>query len=279
MSVLPRVEPTSAQEREMEEANSPLDRVAMADVIDLALWAGQLLMQNGAESQRVLETVRTIGTGLGCDSADVFVSSNAISVTYSSGGDFRTKIRGVTSGGVDMTIVAALSHLAHRVSEGKFDRQKVRAELERISTMPRHYNRWLTAAAVGLAGAAFSRLLGGDWPVFGVTLVAAAAGMLLRQTLTRRHFNVLLIVVITAFVIGLLVGVANLFQFSPHPELAVAAAVLLLVPGIPFVNAVEDLIKGHISLGLARGTMGALIIFAIALGLILAMALTGVTGV
>ena len=39
-----------------------LKREVLADIVDLALTAGQLLMQNGAESQRVEETVRRVAT-------------------------------------------------------------------------------------------------------------------------------------------------------------------------------------------------------------------------
>lgn len=45
----------------------PLDRETLTDIVDLALTAGLLLMENGAESERVEETVRIVGTGLGCD--------------------------------------------------------------------------------------------------------------------------------------------------------------------------------------------------------------------
>ena len=66
-----------------------------------------------------------------------------------------------------------MSHLRHRVEEGKFDRFLVRQDLAHRRP-PRHYNRGLTVLMVGLACAAFSRLFGGDWPVFGVTLIAAS---------------------------------------------------------------------------------------------------------
>lgn len=219
-----------------------------------------------------------LGTGLGCDWGNVLVSYNAIIVTHVSGDEFRTKIRRVGAMGVNMSLIEAISHLTHRVEEGEYDRLKVRVELERLSATPRHYNRWVTALAVGLACAAFSRLLGGDWPVFGVTLAAATIAMVVRHELMHRNFNLLLVVITTAFVAGGLAGLLNRFQFSPHLELALAASVLLLVPGVPFINAVEDLIKGHIVVGLARGTASGLIILAIALGLILAMRLTGIRG-
>jgi uncharacterized membrane protein YjjP (DUF1212 family) len=259
-------------------AGPAVDRETLADIVDLALWAGQLLMENGAESQRAEETVRLLGTGLGADWGDVFVSHNAIIVSHSSGDEFRTRTRRLGQGGVNMTLVAAISHLTHRVAEGKYDRFQVRAELERISSLPRHYGRLTTVLMVGLACAAFSRLFGASWLVFAVTLVATCVAMLVRQGLTRHGFNTYLVVLATALVAGLLVGLVNLAHLSPHLETAMAAAVLMLVPGVPFINAVEDLIKGHTVVGLARGTTAVLVILAIALGLILAMQLTGVKG-
>ena len=105
-----------------------------------------------------------------------------------------------------MSILEAISHLAHRAEEGKYDRHRVRTELERISATPRRYNRWVTAVLVGLACAAFCRLFGGDWLAMAVTWLAATVAMLIRQELAQRHFNQLLVVIVTAFVAGGLVG-------------------------------------------------------------------------
>ena len=261
-----------------EPARSQLDRDTLTDIVDLALWAGQLLMQNGAESERVEETVHTMGTGLGCDWGDVLVFPNAIVLTHMSGEEVRTRIQRVAEAGVNMTLISAISHLTHRVGEGKYDRFQVRAELERINSTPRHYNRLLTTLAVGLTCAAFSRLFGGDWNIFGVTLVAALAAMVVRQELYERQFNALLVTVVTAFIAGSLVGLSDLLRISSQSEIGMAASVLLLVPGVSFINAVEDQIKGHTLAGLARGVTGVLIILAIALGLLLAIELTGVAG-
>ncbi len=273
-----KTKPVVEKKAQDRVAKPSLDREALADIVDLALRAGQLLMENGSESQRVEETIRTLGTSLGCDWGDVLVSHNAIVVSYSSRGEFRTKIRRVSRGGVNMSLIEEISHLTHRVEEGKFDNTKIRAELARISTYPRHYNRWFTVIAVGLACAAFSRLFGGDWPVFGVTWGAASIAMFIRQEFTLRHFNSMLVVIASAFVAGGMVGVIyGLTMFSRQVGLALAASVLFLVPGVPFINAVEDLIKGYTVVGLARGATSALIILAIALGLLTAMCLIGIS--
>jgi uncharacterized membrane protein YjjP (DUF1212 family) len=129
---------------------------------------------------------------------------------------------------------------------------------------------------VGLACAAFSQLFGGDAAAFAVTWIASSVAMFVRQQLVLRHFNTLLVAMITAFVAAGLAGVAIKAGWTQTPRATLAAAVLLLVPGVQLVNAAEDLIKGYTVTGLARGVVGALISFAIALGLLLAVSLLGV---
>lgn len=254
-----------------------LSHTELADIVDLSLWAGQLLMHHGAESQRIEETIHRMGTALGCDWMDVFVSANDIAVTTISGDDFRTKIRRVVGLHVNMTAVSAVSRLSTRVVNGERDRFEVRTELERISQTTSHYPRWLVIVMVGLACASFSQLFGGGWITFGVTYLAAGVALMVRQELAKRHFNALLVVTATAFVSGLLTSTAALFQWSNQPDIAQVSAVLLLVPGVPLINAAEDVITGHTVVGLARGFIGALISLAIALGLLLAIGLIGVS--
>lgn len=264
------------QVNQQPAAKPPLHYEELREVITLSLWAGQLLLQHGAESQRVEETVHRLGTGMGCDWMDILVSTNALTVTTISGGEFRTKIRRVPVLGVNMTIVDEVNTLSRRVTAGELSRSQIRAELKRISTTPPRYNRWLVVAMVGLACASFSRLFDGDWPAFGVTLVSASVAMVVRQELTRRHFNALMVVVMTAFVAGLLASSATLFEWSAQPQTTLIASVLLLVPGVPLINGVEDLIKGHLVTGMARGMLGLLVSAGIALGLLVAMLLVGV---
>jgi uncharacterized membrane protein YjjP (DUF1212 family) len=85
-------------------------------------------------------------------------------------------------------------------------------------------------------------------------------------------------VITTAFAAGIIGATAMAWKLGDHPQAALAASVLLLVPGVPLINAAEDLLKGHTLMGTVRGATGVLISLCIALGLLIAMALTGVNG-
>jgi len=251
----------------------PLEREELREVIILSLWAGQLLLQNGAPTATVEETVHRIGTGLGCNWMDVVVQAEAVIVTASNRGEFRTKARRVVRLGVDMSAVDAVNALSRRIWEDEVSRDEVWVELRYISDAGHIYGRWNVVLLVGLACAAFSRLFGGDLPTLFITFAASATAMTVRQELTRRHFNSLLVVIATAFVAGLVASSAA--WFSDTPENALASAVLLLVPGVPLINAAEDLIEGYYTVGITRGVTGAVISLALALGLLIAMQLTG----
>jgi uncharacterized membrane protein YjjP (DUF1212 family) len=248
-----------------------MDRDALSEVVELALWAGRLLMEHGAETQRVEEGVRSIGIGLGCEWGNVVITHGAIIVTYGGGGDFRTKIHSVKPGGVDMSLIEAVSHLCHRADEGRLSAAQVRSDLARIEAARPQFGVWQTTLAAGLGCGAFCRLFDGDWAAVGVTFLASGVGMVVRSAGARRGYNPFLVCGATAFVAASIVG---LVHPGRTPAAALAASVVLLVPGPALINSVEDVIKGHIIAGLARATFAALILVFATLGLVLAMALT-----
>lgn len=253
-------------------------REELREVITLALWAGQMLLQNGADTTRVEETVHRLGTSLGCDWMDIIVLPDAIIATTINNHEFRTKARRAPGRGVNMQLIAEINELSYQATSGKLDSAKLRQELRRIDEMPRNYNRWLVVFGVGLACASFSRLFEGDWFVFMITFFASSSAMLVRQELHKHYFNSLIIVTATAFIAGIIASSATLFQLSSNPSIAIAASVLLLVPGVPLINAAEDLINGHVLAGVMRGVWGLLIVFGIALGLVLVIWITGISG-
>lgn len=257
----------------------PLPYEELADVIDLSLLTGQLLLQHGADSARIEATVHHIGTGLGCNWLDILVSPNAILITTTSGDQFRTKLRRVTRLGVNMAMIVTINDLSRRVYSGELDRFTLRQALEAAIDADPEYDRWTVVVMVGLACGAFSKLFGGDWVVFIMTVIASGTAMFVRQELAHRYFNQYIMVTVTAFVATVVAGLALMLNLSENPTIALSASVLLLVPGVPLINAAEDIIQGHALIGVVRGVIGGLISVSIALGIIMAITLLRIEGI
>ncbi len=256
----------------------PLTVEQQEEITRMAIWAGQLLLQHGAESAVVESVVHRLGTTLGCDWVDVAITANALVMTTTSHQRFITKTRRVVDRGIDMRRVSDIERLCVMAEKRIIDVAEVRRRLRFISDRPRPYNRYLVVVMIGLSCAAFSRLAGGDWLVFAITFCAAALAMYVRQEIAHRHFSPLINFTVAAAVATSVASVAPAFQLGNKPQLALVASVLLLVPGFPFMNAISDMVKGHVNVGLARWTFALLLSTCVAIGILLAMNLTGVWG-
>jgi uncharacterized membrane protein YjjP (DUF1212 family) len=245
---------------------------APSEDVELALTMGQLLMDHGAQSDVVEQAVRAAGTSLGIRWDAVLVTYNALVVTERSGDTYTTTVRRVGPRAVNMSLLATADQLGRQVSDGKLSSAQLGQALRELASAPRHYPPALTAVAVGLACAAFSRLFQGDWPAFAATFAGSAGAMWVRHHYAKRAPNRLIFAAVSACVAGSIVGgLQQLFGLSGTPAAAYVACILMLVPGVPAINAVQDLIRGHVSVALARGAETILVLLAAALGLMLSL--------
>jgi uncharacterized membrane protein YjjP (DUF1212 family) len=237
---------------------------------------GQLLMDHGAETERVEQTMHACGKSFGCAFSAVLVTHEALWLCRR-GSVTSTVLRRARPSAVNMSLIEALSHLSHRVGEGAVGRRELGAALAQLERAPRHYPAWLTGVAVALACAAFSRLFQGDWGAFFATFVGAGGAMALRHSVAARKPNRLIFAggsaAAAAFLVGLL---QRFFELSATAGAAYVACALMVVPGVPSINAVQDLIKGHVAVGLARAAETGLLILAGALGILLGLGLAWV---
>jgi len=150
-----------------------------------------------------------------------------------------------------------------------------RARLEAVEAAPPLWNRWLVVVAMGLCAASLSILFLGDWPTFWIVWLAGSVGTWLRQELGRRGMNLFFIAFAGALVSGIIGGIAVHLGLSGTPALCLIAPGMIIVPGVPLVNGVQDMFKNHMTLGLSRLGLGVLITLAIALGLFAATLVTG----
>ena len=100
---------------------------------------------------------------------------------------------------------------------------------------------------VGLANASFCRLFAA------------------RQRMQAHGVNHFLIFIISAFMASLCASAA--LRFDCTAETALATSVLYLVPGVPLINGVIDIVEGHILIGFSRLINALLLIICIAIGL------------
>jgi uncharacterized membrane protein YjjP (DUF1212 family) len=248
---------------------------ALEPIAMVALDAGRMLMEAGARAASIEKIVAKFAHGLGADRVDLRIGYASLAITIGIGPNGITRMRKVGHLGVNQRLDQELWHLAKRIKEKKLTVEQTRAELERLAAQTKRHSTWVMAVAVGLACAAFGRLLGVDWLATGPVFVAATIGQLIRRDLLARHANVFICASVVAFLSALLGGLGAHWAGSETVTTAMIASILLLVPGIPSVNAQSDILEGHPTLGSARAVTVAVLLIFVAAGLWFAQVLTG----
>ncbi|MEL0629311.1 threonine/serine exporter family protein [Psychromonas aquatilis] len=253
-----------------------LSREAQTELTRVAVYAGQILHQHGAESRVIEQTVQRIGIALGADSVELSLSPDAIVITSLFDGHCITTTRRCYDRGINMHMVCEVLRICVMAEKQLLDTKEVNKRLKRLK--PFKHNRWLVVLMVAFSCASFSHFFGGDRGVYWLTFVAAGLTMLLRQELAHRHHNPFINFSIAAFIATSIASLGVIFEIGDNPQIAMAASVLLLVPGFPLINAVSDMLKGHINMGIARWVFATLLTVSVSIGIVASMTLTGVSG-
>jgi uncharacterized membrane protein YjjP (DUF1212 family) len=132
------------------------------------------------------------------------------------------------------------------------------------------------AVAVGVACAAFGRLLGVDWAGVAPILIASAVGQMVRRQLALHHVNVFISATAVAFLGSTLCGLGARWAGSQTLATDIIAPVLLIVPGVPAFNAEYDILEGHPTIGGSRAIWVVVIVVFMTVGVWLAQGLLGV---
>ena len=257
-------------------AASPPDAAGLDLLTHLTLQVGRILLQNGSDTEQVQASMVRFATAFGVET-NLLVSYEAVLVTVVAGEQIRTKVGHRLPGiGVGMVAIEAVNRLVDDAGSGRLRLDDVQAALDAIEHQPPAYPGWLVVAGLGMTAASLGRLFGGDGFACLAAGLAGMAGTWVRLELGRRHVNP----VASAFLVVLLSGIAGgvIMDLVPShtPALALVAPAMILVPGVPLINGILDMIRNHVTMGLSRLGFASLVVLAIALGMFGATRLTGV---
>ena len=238
--------------------------------------ASVLMLEFGAESILIEQTAERLGIALGVNSVEMSLIPAAIVLTTLYNNQSVTTTRRVHHKPINMSIVCDIQKMVIQIERNNYNANYVMEYLKNIK--PNLYNRWLVIFMVGFACASFSNLQNGDVNAFFITFAVASFAMFIRQELNRKRFMMIITFGITAFIATCIASLSILFNLSTTPNVILASSVLLLVPGVPFVNSFLDAFKGYLSMGWGRWLQAMILTIASSSGIVLAMSLLNIKG-
>lgn len=241
-----------------------------AAVGELVLEVGTLLMSSGANTNRIRLTMQRIAESYHYK-ADFLITHRAIMLTLQDGeASCFNEIR--QAGGLlpNFRIVSGLSKLSWKIKEETPDISEAFQEVERLKSLA-HYPRWVVLVMVAFACSSFCRIAGGNPLEMSIVFVASFTGLFAKQELGKKKVNPYVGVFLASFITTMISGGVELFHPYEHDNMAFITSILYLVPGIPLINSMIDILDGYSINGLVRAVTGFAISFAIASGLLIAL--------
>jgi len=235
-------------------------------LMDLAIDLGYELAMSGAETFRVEESVTRLLGAYGVDS-DVFAIPNYIMITIRrADGTPITRMRRIGYHGNNMDSVEKFSNVSRRFVTETPTLQEGHQWLADTRKSCRSYPMIVQYLAHLIGAGGFGLFMGGTM-VDG--LCAGACGLLVGvvdKYLDRLKANQFFRTIAASFLMAMLAYVFGAVGIARNPDAVTIGALMLLVPGLLFTNAMRDIIYGDTNSGVNRIVQVFLVAAALSLG-------------
>ena len=169
-----------------------------------------------------------------------------------------------------MKIISAVSRLTWRALRDHYTLDEFKGELEAVANRPR-YPHWLTVLSAGAGCGAFCTLFGCDLNAAVYTAISAIIGKIIQMQCAERFgINPYVSMTFAAFTATICAYLSHLLPTATpwHPLIA---ASLFLVPGVPMINALSDILNTYLISGVARIMHTLVIVGAMTFGIVFAI--------
>ncbi len=254
--------------------------------LDILLKTGCLLLESLADTSRVLRNMKRVAAFLGFHEKNLHISINYDIILANLSDEYHsfTKFRHCEGHSVNLWAIMKVSKLTWNCIRDDYSLERYEEELAAIRNHKRNYTPWQVAIGGGFACGGFCIQFGCDWTAFFYASIAAILGFRLRMWLGAKKMNAYVSIAVAAFVSTILAwgfmllsthtDVGWLRSDTPyHPFMACA---LYIVPGVPLINFVSDMLSSHVKTGIIRAVNTLLMVLAMAFGIAFAINVCGV---
>ena len=231
----------------------------MTDVeLEIILKAGKILLSSGAEISRTEDTMNYIARAMNFKDLEAYVSNRGIFATAKKDDNTEiTRIYNVPEVDINLSKIESVNALSRRITQKSITIEEVINELEKIDTMPDYLIFWrLVAYTIGASG--FSYAIGSS---ITDSIIAGIVGLILGAymcTIKRILNSDVLITILGSILIALFGNLFIHFNIGSNLSVILLGAMIDIVPGVPFVNAIREYSQNNYNTGITL-MMGALL--------------------
>lgn len=222
-------------------------------LVDIAMLAGEIMLQSGAETYRVEDTMSRILKISGMEVTETFVIPTGIILTLSDKSiDTISLVKRVVNRVTNLSYVYEVNNISRKLCSGDLTLEEAYDKLKQIKSTKQYKNIVYYFSTI-IAALSFTVLLGGS---ILNCLIAGLNGSLTVLTIfemKRFRMNTFIKNMFASILIGINSMLAVLiFGQSIQLDILVGGSIMPLLPGVALVNAVRDTLQGDFLSGGVR---------------------------
>ena len=237
-----------------------------AEVIAACLLAGRILVENGSEISRAVDTMERIAKNAGMESVQLFVTVTGIMLSVEN--QPNAQVAGITRRTIDLDKVARVNDLSRSFAAHKIELSQMVARLNEIDNNTPTFPFWQKFLASGMLSAVLLVIFTKEYVDAPAGFVIGAIGYAVFYFFNRQVKIQFISEFFASLAIGLLAALAVKLHLGVYLDNIIIGGVMPLVPGVPITNAVRDLVAGNLISGPARAVEALLSAMAIGFGIV-----------
>ena len=217
----------------------------IAQILDFSLSFADALLQSGASLERVNDSIRRICYSYEVEDLSLYSMSTVMFISARDrDGTVINRQRNMHGSDIQLTRLVRLNDLSRRICGDHPDADDLQELLAEAVTVP-EYPMPLVMAGQLTALACLARIFGGNVKDVLVMLVITAVMFLMGIYVKKPWLNAIVYNAVTAGVAGILSYLAVWLHLADHVYVLMITSSMMLIPGVPLVNATSNLFCGN----------------------------------
>lgn len=267
--------PAGNQPERSREVRVRKDFSEADQALHLAVSLGTMLLVNGAEINRVEDSMRRVLAAYGAIEPEVFTISSCIIVSVlQEGGQATTRLKRITSRSTDMEKFARLNALSRRLVREKPPYEEAIAALNEILKTP-VYPPFVSVFGFFIAAGMFTMLFGGAWRDGLFSGFCALTAWFVVFVAMRLQLHPFLRNIVVSGLSAFLAGAFHRVFPDAKMDLIIIGTFMLQVPGVLMTNGVRDILSGDYIAGFLSLMEAGMVAIAMAIGAAFGLSLVG----
>ena len=259
----------------MEMQRKVLTRIEVEHVVETSLDIGKAMLETGAEITRVEDSIRRICEAYSGGEADVFSIMSLIVVTLHVSDDIHvTSSRRIYGYQTNLGKLEQLNALSRYVCENLPSIEIIKAKMKSIMEEKKGFSRKVFLGYL-LAASSFALFFGGSIRDGIAALLVVGLFYCFECLYKGKSTNKVLYIFICSLVVGILTILSVKIGIGQHIDKIMIGNIMILIPGINFMNSVKDMLSGDTISGLLKLIESIMLAVSIATGYAVALLLLG----